>query len=320
MKIKISKNSFDGYLQYGKKFYQLTDRDKHIERHFKNQIKFKNIIKSNKNQKFRNCEICNSKNKKQIFIKNGFKHHECKKCSFVYVDPVLKDFISNNHFLNENSYNEVLKNKINLKLDNKKFLYGLQKISNKNKFKKILDIGCGYGFFLEKAKKNGWDVYGTELNKNCLTELKKKKIKIFNFDENIKFDCITMWTVIEHISEINLFINKIKKFLKKDGKILINVPNVDSLSSRLLQKNCTMFSGEQHVNHFSPSTLKLFLEKHGFKVALIETLLTDFGTILNQMNLRKYQELNDKKVKEIFNINTINKNLLGYTILCVAKN
>jgi glycine betaine/proline transport system permease protein len=42
--------------------------------------------------------------------------------NFRFITVSLKDFISNNHFLNENSYNEVLKNKINLKLDNKKFL------------------------------------------------------------------------------------------------------------------------------------------------------------------------------------------------------
>ena len=316
---KIKKNDFDGYIKHGIKFYNLTGRDKHTKRHLKIKKKFEIVIRKKSNQKLRRCQICASKKNNLLFIKDGFRHVICNKCSFIFVNPILKKTISHNHFFDENSYNKVLKNKINLDLDKKKFLYGLQNLNINKKNKKILDIGCGYGFFLDQAKKYNWEVYGSELNNDCIDKLKKKKIKLFNFEDNIKFDCITMWTVLEHIDNINLFIRKIKTKLEKNGKIIINVPNVDSLSATILQEKCTMFSGEQHINHFSAQTLKFFLKKHNFKIKKIETLLTDFGTVKKYLNFNKLNE-NEKNYSEnLFNINKIHSEFLGYTIFCVAE-
>ena len=57
----------------------------------------------------------------------------CKNCNFVFVNPILKLNVQNKIIKNENSYINVLKNKINIKLDNLRFQYGLQKINRKRK-------------------------------------------------------------------------------------------------------------------------------------------------------------------------------------------
>ena len=97
------------------------------------------------------------------------------------------------------------------------------------KKKKILDYGCGYGLFLDEALKNGWSVFANEINKKCINYLNSKKIELDNNFTKNKYDAISLWLVLEHIPEPNLLLKKVYKALKKGGKILVNVPNFNSL-------------------------------------------------------------------------------------------
>ena len=75
-----------------------------------------------------------------------------QNCGFFYVDPTFNEELTHSNFLNEDSYKKVLMNKENINLDKKKFLYSLQKLNINLKNKKVLDIGCGFGFFLDVAQ------------------------------------------------------------------------------------------------------------------------------------------------------------------------
>jgi 2-polyprenyl-3-methyl-5-hydroxy-6-metoxy-1,4-benzoquinol methylase len=319
--MKISKNDFDGYLKFKstKKFILKTDRKAHLLKLKKKQLNYSKIINIKKNTLHRACPICYKKKSKFLFNKYGFKHVECKNCKFIFVNPILKDTLSSNEIINENSYNKVLNNKHNKRLDNIKFNYGIQKIGNLKK-KKILDYGCGLGFFLDIAKKQGAITYGSEVNKYCNIILKKKNIPNINID-NFKrnyFDIITLWTVLEHIPNPKNLLRNLKKIIKKNGKILILVPNIESLSARILREKCSMFSGEQHINFFSASTLTKILHAVGFKIEHLETVISDLGSINNYLNY--YDPYFDSaKDLKIFNVNYINKKKLGYILLCIAK-
>ena len=239
----------------------------------------------------------------------------CKKCTFVYVTPSLRDDVHFNSIANESSYVNVLKNSVNLKLDKRKFLYGLEKLKVKKK-KKILDIGCAYGSFLEVAKIKKLNVYGAEINKHCVKVLKRKKIELINLEKTkIKFDYITLWTVFEHISEANKVLKKLFNLLNKNGKLLINVPNVESLSAKIMHESCTMFSGEQHVNLFSKITLEKILTNNKFKILGSETIISDIERIKNYLSYGFGKKIN----LPFLNPNFIHKNMLGYTLLTSAQ-
>ena len=150
----MHKNSFDGFLKFKdtKTFYNKSGRTQHMKRLKSSDIKLKKLISLKKNQQKRVCIICGSSSYDLLFEKNSFKHVRCKKCDFVYVNPILKQQVQENALKVENSYTRVLKNKINMRLDNLRFKYGLQKINIKKKNKKILDYGCGFGQSLDVAK------------------------------------------------------------------------------------------------------------------------------------------------------------------------
>lgn len=325
----MHKNLFDGHLVFksSKKFNGATGRLKHNKNLKKVTKFFEKKISLKRNQLFRNSKmVCPKKSdscfkkSKKIFKKNGFDYFKCG-CDFVYTNPVLKNQIFHTNLYNENSYTEVMKNKPNLKLDNIKFKYGLKKVNNKKKIKKVLDIGCGFGFFLDVARKKGWDVYGSEINKECIKVLNKKKIPNINIENYRKetFDLISLWTVYEHLIDPNDFLKKVLKLLKINGKIIINIPNIDSLSARILHDECSMFHGHQHLNFYSPKTLGTLFKKNNLKIENLETVISDIDTVRNHISYQKPYEGDSNKNFYFLNPNVMHKNLMGYTILAVAK-
>jgi len=317
----MHKNSFDGFLKFKdtRTFYNKSGRTQHMKRKELSDKKFKKLISLKKNQQKRVCLVCGTSSYDLLFKKNNFKHVRCAECEFVYVNPILKKEVQENALKTEKSYTQVMNNKINMKLDNSRFKYGLQKINIIKKNKKILDYGCGFGQSLDIAKKYNWDCSAYEINEQCIEVLKKKKIKIDNNFKKNTYDAITMWLVLEHISNPNQLIKKIYSSLKKKGKLLINVPNVNSLSALLLKEKCTMFSGEQHLNHFSAKTLSIFLKKNKFKLRFIETIISDAGTARNFLDYRNSKMGKSKLKYQFTDVEYIHKHQLGYTLLAIAE-
>ena len=317
----MDKNSFDGFLKFKdtKTFYNKSGRTQHMKRKKLSDVKFKKLINLKTNQQKRVCLICGNSSNDLLFEKNSFKHVRCKKCEFVYVNPILKQQVQENALINEKSYTQIMNNKINIKLDNLRFKYGLQKINVKKKEKKILDYGCGFGQSLDVAKRFGWDCNAYEINEQCIKILKKKKIKIDNNFKKNNYDAVTMWLVLEHIPSPNKLMKKIYNSLKKKGKLLINVPNVNSLSALLLKQNCTVFAGEQHLNHFSAETLGIFLKNNKFKLKFIETIISDAGTVRNFLDYRNSKMSKSKSKYQFTDVKYIHDHQLGYTLLAIAE-
>lgn len=95
------------------------------------------------------------------------------------------------------------------------------------KDKKILDFGCGYGGFLSRIVAVAQDACGVELGRIEREYLRTLGIDCRqNIDDfNMKFDVITLFHVFEHLEDPRYWIDKFSKFLKKDGIIVVEVPN-----------------------------------------------------------------------------------------------
>jgi len=100
---------------------------------------------------------------------------------------------------------------------------------------RVLEIGFGNGSFLEFAKRNGWDVCGTEINEALVEIAEKRGFNVEHsqdlsaFSDN-GFDLIVAFDVLEHIPQDLLpdFILEIKRILKGNGFFIARFPNGDS--------------------------------------------------------------------------------------------
>jgi 2-polyprenyl-3-methyl-5-hydroxy-6-metoxy-1,4-benzoquinol methylase len=144
---------------------------------------------------------------------------------------------------------------------------------------KLLDIGCGNGFFLEKAKDLGvGGVYGLEPGKLSVAKARadiKKDITVNVlrkgvFKENT-FDIICCFHTLDHIVDPNAFLKIIYSLLKKNGKILIITHNTNGLSVKLFGEKSPIFDIE-HIYLFNEKTLPKICTQNGFKRAKIHVL------------------------------------------------
>lgn len=101
---------------------------------------------------------------------------------------------------------------------------------------KILEIGCGRGGFLQKIQQRGITCTGLELNKSAVSYGLAKKLIILN--ESIqnhakknyqKYNVVCTFQVVEHVAKIKEFLQSSINVLKPGGKLIISVPNNDSL-------------------------------------------------------------------------------------------
>ena len=141
---------------------------------------------------------------------------------------------------------------------------------------KVLDIGCANGDYLAWLKELGWEPYGVEIDENCVKFARKEYgIDIFcgdlletKFPDNY-FDCVTMWQSL-HIHHHPLqILREINRILKKNGLVVVSVPNINSLEAKLLKEKSFLFDIPRHLYDFSPRTLKNLLKKAGLRTEKI---------------------------------------------------
>lgn len=124
---------------------------------------------------------------------------------------------------------------------------------------KILDFGCGTGYFLDICQKGGFEVYGVEPNEKARGNLVNKGIvvkeRIEEFSEDEKFDVITLWHVLEHLYEPKDFMFKASRYLNKYGYLIIAVPNKNSFDAKYYDAYWAGYDVPRHLYHFTRKDL-----------------------------------------------------------------
>jgi SAM-dependent methyltransferase len=142
---------------------------------------------------------------------------------------------------------------------------------------RLLDIGAGDGNFLDTAKAEGFETYGTELSHTGADYAAKRghklligQIREIDFTD-LKFDVITIWHVLEHVPNPGEVLRIISGLLKPGGVLALAVPNEENhlFRYRLRGKRgpnplgSLTWSKEIHLTHFQPATLRHGLRESG---------------------------------------------------------
>ncbi len=145
----------------------------------------------------------------------------------------------------------------------------LQKYQKKGR--SMLDVGCSTGFFLDEAKKRGWQVQGVELSlwaagiarEKFGIEVINSTLKQANLPDN-SYDIIVLHDTIEHVFDPRDLLVEIRRILKPSGVVYINTPDIHSLASRFLKAKWWGIN-RHHLFYFSKKTLNRLLEAAGFR-------------------------------------------------------
>ncbi len=135
----------------------------------------------------------------------------------------------------------------------------------------LLEIGCGNGFFLEEAQSQGYQVtWGIEPSEDAILEARADLRANIVCDmmrpgvfESNKFDVICLFQVFDHISDPGGLLDECFNILKPSGLVLCLNHNIESWSANLFKESSPIIDIE-HTFLYSPRTLSLLFQKHGF--------------------------------------------------------
>ncbi|UGU18048.1 class I SAM-dependent methyltransferase [Sinomicrobium kalidii] len=140
----------------------------------------------------------------------------------------------------------------------------------------LLDIGAGTGDFLAVAKKDGWNVNGTEPNTSARKRAGEKGILLFEKpdasfveDKRSAYDIITMWHVLEHVPDLERQLEELKKLLRKNGTLFIAVPNFRSYDAEYYKEYWAAYDVPRHLWHFSSDAVRSLFSEKGMEVEQI---------------------------------------------------
>ena len=158
---------------------------------------------------------------------------------------------------------------------------------------KILDMGCGTGFFLQACKNDGWKISGIEPDEDARKLAKQNTDSVINadifccYDELDAFDIVTTWHVVEHIHKLNESIAKVNQVLKSGGIFIIAVPNPGSKDAEMYQENWAAYDVPRHLYHFNQSSINQLLQKHNFELIATKPMVFDsyYVSMLSEKNI-----------------------------------
>jgi 2-polyprenyl-3-methyl-5-hydroxy-6-metoxy-1,4-benzoquinol methylase len=145
---------------------------------------------------------------------------------------------------------------------------------------RVLDVGAGYGFFLEALEKAGYEAAGMEISEHAAEQARKRAggqvveqgaEEPFPFPDG-SFDAVTMLDVIEHLRDYPAALASCRRCLKPGGKLFVITLNAHSLARPLLGRRWSWYQDPTHIHMFTARMLQEGLEGAGLTV---ETMTTE---------------------------------------------
>jgi len=216
-----------------------------------------------------------------------FRVVQCRNCGLIYINPrPSKDEIAN-FYPDTYSWKETLtaESKITKIIRRLEKIYRYHLLSYETskivrvasrQTGKLLDVGCGAGDRLDIFRRLGFDTYGIEpsssaeyARRHLGLNVKQGDLFEANYPDSF-FDIITLYNVLEHTHNPQKIIEELHRILKEDGIVAIQVPNTDSIQSKLFKKRWAAVDVPRDLYYFNIRLLEKILAKENFEITKID--------------------------------------------------
>jgi SAM-dependent methyltransferase len=211
----------------------------------------------------------------------GFALERCRKCGFVYTNPRYPPDAVLGQYEQEDSGAEMLAlwgriHTPTMLAEYDRILDDLAKeLPGRGR---LLDVGCGACYFLERAQRQGWEAHGVEVaswapdaaRARGVTHLHVGLLHEQRFPDGA-FDVVHTAQVLEHLADPRDVLREMHRVLRPGGLFYANVPNYRRLPVLFNVDDFVLDQPMGHLNYFTPTSLRHLVEAVGFRVVRTST-------------------------------------------------
>jgi SAM-dependent methyltransferase len=253
----------------------------------------------------RECPLCGGANFTPLLTAGDFhygnpgKYHltECSNCSLAFLDPMCDDaelaaFYPTDYYAFSDRF---AKPTNRLRFFVRNLLLGPKEHATRDpEFERpgrMLDVGCGSGWFMSTMRDRGWQVQGVEPNAAAAAFGRTEKGLDIHAGSLLdaafpdrSFDYIRLNHSFEHMNNPNRIIEELHRILADDGKLMIGVPDRSGWNARIFGPYWWHLALPLHAFSYSAETLSRMLAKHAFRVQTV-VHNTEQGAIVGSLLL-----------------------------------
>lgn len=207
--------------------------------------------------------------------KESFRLMENESGNILMTNPVPDDlakYYQSEDYLSHNKKQNII-SKLYSAVQKLNLNYKLSIIKKITTSTSLLDYGCGDGAFLKFMQSNGYQCAGFEPNLD--TNIKDVVIAKHLIDVKGQYDIITLWHVLEHISDPSAAMQKIKSLMTSEAKLVIAIPNYKSYDAAYYDSHWAAYDVPRHLYHYSREGALQFFKEQGFNVENVQGLPYD---------------------------------------------
>lgn len=255
---------------------------------------------------YTNCPVCKNQTFKPFLTcedhtvsHKKFNIVSCEACGFKFTNPIpdiseLGNYYKSEDYISHSNTKKGIISRLYHIVRNYTLKKKLSLLSEYVSRGTILDYGCGTGMFLKVCQDAGWKTFGTEPDSGARTLASEMGLKTYQdkqeldlANENKTFDAITLWHVLEHVTDLEQTLRFFKDKLNKNGVLVIAVPNHASYDAIHYREFWAAYDVPRHLYHFEIKTVSNLLSGFGFE--LDKALPMKFDSFYVSMLSEKYK-------------------------------
>jgi len=219
------------------------------------------------------CIVCGSVEKADFYPAIV----KCQDCGFISADVRLTDeemfeLYKKDYFFGQ-EYSDYIADKKVLQRNFNARMKVLGKMLDPVRHRRLLEVGCAYGFFLETVRDLFDEITGIDIAEDGIRHASEElglnvvqsDLRSHDFDGG-KFDVVCMWDTVEHLRDPDLYLQKIAEITEPGALLALTTGDIGSFNARLRKEKWRLLHPPTHIHYFSQQSMRRFLVKYDFEV------------------------------------------------------